>query len=101
MYPLVFIFLVGLVPLDRKVARYALPLVTIGWLFGIYHQLLYSGYIPKDLQPCGQGVSCAEVNLSLFGFIDIPLLSVLTYTMILGLLLTLQFRNKQANLETN
>ena len=32
MYPLVIIFLVGLFPLDKKVIKFSLPLVMIGWL---------------------------------------------------------------------
>ena len=76
MYPLVIIFLVGLFPLDRSVFRYAFPVALIGWGFAIYHYLLYSGYIPENLQPCDKDASCAEINLELFGFITIPLLSI-------------------------
>ncbi len=92
MYPLVVIFLVGMFPFDRNVVRYALPIAVIGWGFAVYHYLLYSGYIPEDLQPCGQGVSCAEINLELFGFITIPMLSILSYTAIIALLII--FRNR-------
>lgn len=92
MYPLVVIFLVGLFPLDRSVFRFSIPLALIGWMFAIYHYLLYSGYIPKDLQPCSKELSCAEVNLELFGFVTIPMLSILAYTSIIILLLI--FRNR-------
>lgn len=87
MYPLVVVLLVGLFPLDRHVVRYALPLAVIGWLFAVYHYLVYSGYIPENLQPCDKEVSCAEVNLELLGFITIPMLSILAYTAIITLLL--------------
>ena len=92
MYPLVLIFLVGMFPLDKRVFRYALPVAVIGWIFAIYHYLLYSGYIPEDLQPCGQGVSCAEINLELFGLITIPMLSIFSFTIIIVLLFI--FRNR-------
>ncbi|WP_455207453.1 disulfide bond formation protein B [Kaarinaea lacus] len=92
MYPLVVILLAGMFPLDKNVVRYALPLAAIGWLFAVYHYLLYSGYIPESLQPCDQDASCAEVNLELFGFITIPMLSILSYTVIIVLLV--MFRNK-------
>ena len=87
MYPLVVIFLVGMFPLDGKVVRYALPLAVIGWGTSVYHYLLYSGYIPENMQPCSEGVSCTEVNLELLGFITIPMLSILSYTAIIALLL--------------
>ncbi|MES0327430.1 MAG: disulfide bond formation protein B [Gammaproteobacteria bacterium] len=94
MYPLVVIFLVGLFPLDRSVFRYAFPVALIGWGFAIYHYLLYSGYIPENLQPCDKDASCAEINLELFGFITIPMLSILSYTAIIVLLLIFRNRTK-------
>ncbi|MGB3288641.1 MAG: disulfide bond formation protein B [Burkholderiaceae bacterium] len=87
MFPLVFILAIGLATSDDGVLKYALPLVAAGWLVGLYHNLLYVGFIPEALQPCGQGPSCAEVNLDLFGFISIPLLSLVAFTAIAALLL--------------
>jgi disulfide bond formation protein DsbB len=92
MYPLVVIFLIGLFPLDKKVIQYALPLAVIGWCFAVYHYLLYLGYIPEDLQPCSQGVSCSDTNLELLGFITIPMLSILSYTAIVVLLFVFKKR---------
>lgn len=92
MYPLVVIFLVGLFPLDRNVVRYALPIAVIGWGISVYHYLLYSGYIPENMQPCSQGVSCTEINLELLGFITIPMLSILSNSAIIALLLVFKKR---------
>jgi disulfide bond formation protein DsbB len=97
MYPLVVILLVGMFPLDKNIVRYALPLAVIGWLFAFYHYLVYSGYIPESLQPCDQDASCAEINLELFGFITIPMLSILSYTAIIVLLVMFRNRTKQNN----
>ena len=99
MYPLVVILLVGMFPLDKRVVRYALPLAIIGWLFAVYHYLVYSGYIPEGLQPCDQDASCAEINLELFGFITIPMLSILSYTVIIALLI--MFRNRTNRISFN
>ena len=92
MYPLVVILLVGMFPLDKNIVRYALPIAVIGWFFAVYHYLLYSGYIPESLQPCDKEASCADINLELFGFITIPMLSILSYTTIIVLLVL--FRNR-------
>lgn len=92
MYPLVLIFLVGMFPLDKNVVAYALPIAVIGWGISVYHYLLYSGYIPENMQPCSQGVSCTEINLELLGFITIPMLSILSYTAIIALLLVFKKR---------
>jgi len=87
MFPLAVILLVGLFPLDKKVVNYALPLAIIGLLFTVYHCLLFFGFIPANLQPCGQGISCSDDSMELFGFLPIPLLSLASFLMIITLLL--------------
>jgi disulfide bond formation protein DsbB len=93
MYPLAVILLFALFPLDLRVIRYALPLAVIGCGFAVYHYLIYSGYIPESLQPCSKdGPSCSEVNLELFGFITIPMMSILAFTLLIVLLLIVRKR---------
>ncbi len=92
MYPLVIIFLVGLFPLDKKVIKFSLPLVIIGWLISLYHNLLYYGIIPENISPCSKGVSCSTVYIKWFGFISIPLLALASFTILLILLITLHRR---------
>jgi disulfide bond formation protein DsbB len=90
MFPLAFIFTVGLLPFDPRCVRYALPIAIVGWAVALYHCLLYMGFIPKSMQPCTQGVSCADVKLELFSFVTIPLLSLLAFTLIITLLLAVR-----------
>ncbi len=92
MFPLVLIFLVGLFPFDKSIIKYALPLALVGWGFALYHYLLYSGFIPESIQPCSQGVSCSETYLDLFGFLTIPMLSLISFSTILVLLFLLKRR---------
>lgn len=90
MFPLLFIFTVGLFPFDGRCVRYALPIALAGWSVALYHCLLYIGFIPESMQPCTQGVSCADAQLELFGFVTIPLLSLLAFTFIVALLLAVR-----------
>jgi disulfide bond formation protein DsbB len=92
MFPLVIILLVGLFPFDKSIIKYALPLAIAGWGFAFYHYLLYSGFIPESIQPCSQGVSCSETYLDLVGFLTIPMLSLISFSIIIGLLLILRRR---------
>ncbi|PUE66535.1 disulfide oxidoreductase [Arcobacter caeni] len=89
-YPLVFIFLINLLFPDDKMFKYAFPLVIIGWSISVYHNLLMFKIIPEELSPCVQGVPCSVDYLNWFGFITIPLLSFLAYTIILILLIILK-----------
>lgn len=86
MFPLVVVLGIGVYRQDAGSAVYAVPLAIVGWLAAGYHWLLYSGFVPKALQPCGKGRSCAEVDLHLAGFLTIPLMSLLAFTLIILLL---------------
>ena len=92
MFPLVFILLAALFPFDKNIIKYALPLAVAGWGFAFYHFLLYTGIIPENLQPCSQGVPCSQTYLDLFGFVTIPLLSLVSFSTIVGLLIILKGR---------
>lgn len=94
LFPLVVILARGLFPFDPKAVKYALPLAVLGWGVALYHNLLYTGFISKDLQPCTQGVSCTEEYIEFFGFVSIPLLSLFCFTLIAALLLILKKRTK-------
>jgi len=82
MFPLVLVLAAGLFPLDRKVVRYALPLAAAGWLIALFHLLLTRGLIPESLTPCMQGIPCSRVEMEWFGFVTIPLLSLLSFSAI-------------------
>ena len=86
MFPLALILPMGLFPFDPRAVRYALPLALGGWLVALFHVLVAAGVIPENLQPCTQGVPCAEVQIEWFGFLTIPLLSLAAFTLILALL---------------
>ena len=92
MFPLVLILAAGLFPFDIRVVRYALPLSVVGALFAIFHWAVASGLVPESVTPCTQGVPCSMELVSWFGFVTIPLLSVLAFSIITALLLLTYFR---------
>ncbi|MDO9260046.1 MAG: disulfide bond formation protein B [Polaromonas sp.] len=95
MFPLVLILGAGAYTQDASSVKYALPLAIAGWLVAFYHCLLYGGFIPATLQPCGKGVSCSAQKLELVGFITIPLLSLIAFSIIVLLLLAAKKDTKQ------
>lgn len=94
-YPLVLIFGAGLFSFDAGVIKYSLPLAIAGWFVALYHTLLYEGIFPKSIQPCSEGVPCTEKYIELFGFLSIPLLSLLAFSAIIALLYLLRRRLRQ------
>ncbi|HET9462533.1 MAG TPA: disulfide bond formation protein B, partial [Thiobacillus sp.] len=92
MFPLVLILAAGLFPFDRNVVRYALPLALAGWLLAVFHWAVASGIVPESATPCSQGVPCSVELISWFGFLTLPLLSVLAFSAIIALLLLTHFK---------
>lgn len=92
MFPLVLVLPAGMFPLDRNILRYALPLALAGWLFAFFQVLLMAGVIPERIQPCSRGVSCKEIQIEWFGFVTIPMLSLLAFSLIIALLLFAKYR---------
>ena len=93
MYALVVVLCVGLYTRDAGVYKYAQALAVIGLVIAAYHCLLYLGFIPKGMIPCGPGPSCADQKLELWGFVTIPLMSVLAFAaLVVGLKVAKQLK---------
>ncbi len=91
MFPLALILLTACVKEDAGIWRYALPLALIGAGFALYHSLLYGGIIEEPIVQCGAGPSCSSQAMSLFGWLPIPILSLVAFSAIV-ILLTLARR---------
>lgn len=94
MYPLGIILTVGLWSRDPRVTRYAWPFVLFGLGVAAYHNLLYYQIIPESLAPCTEGVPCSSRQIEWLGFITIPLLSLVCFSMVAGLLFEFSRRLK-------
>lgn len=95
MYPLVLMFAVALWDKDRKVIRYALPLLCVGFLISVYQNLIYY-FSDSSSLPCdASGVSCYKQYISeLGGYISIPMLALTGFFVLLVLVLVAHFYNK-------
>jgi len=93
MYPLVLILLVGMMPYDKNALRYAAPFVVIGWFTSLFHNLLHYEIVSEDISPCVQGVPCSTKYIEWFGFITIPMLSFIAFTIIAVLFYMIKRKN--------
>jgi len=93
LYPLVVILGFGLFPFDLRMLRIGGVFVAAGWLIGLFQLLVIAGVIPESIQPCVQGIPCSDTHVALFGFLNIPTLSFLTFSLI-GALLYFAHRTK-------
>ena len=95
MFPMMLILPFGLFPFDRNVIRSVLPLVGMGGLVAALHVLIVEGIIPERVAPCRQGVSCSETVAEWFGFVTIPLLSLVAFVAIAVLLMLTLVRSSK------
>lgn len=91
MYPLVLVLALSLFPYDPRVVRVAGALAAVGWLIALFQLLLVAGIIPEEAQPCVKDIPCSEAYFTLLGFLSIPALSFMTFSLV-GFLLFLTHR---------
>lgn len=82
LFPIAVILSVALWKSDQKIGHYILPFIAAGLLISAYHNLLYFGIIPEAISPCTQGVSCTAKQLEIFGFLTIPLMSLISFSLL-------------------
>lgn len=96
MFPLVLLFAVAFIRKERTSIWYTSPLIFTGLIISIYHNLLYYGVIEKSIVACTAGVSCTSVQLTMLGFITIPLLALTAFILLTVLtFLSIKHKDKQ------
>ncbi len=94
--PAIFIFGSAIWFKDRKVVKYVLPIISVGFLISLYHNFNYyfaeTGNLPCD----ASGVSCYQQLVSEFGgYISIPMLALSAFLGIFTVLLVAHFYKKE------
>lgn len=86
MYPLVILLGVASYRQDREIVRYALPLSVLGGAVALFHYLEQKvpGFSAPSL--CRAGVPCTQEYINWLGFITIPFLALVAFTLITVLL---------------
>jgi disulfide bond formation protein DsbB len=82
MYPLVIILGIAFYRNDQAIHRYVLPLSMIGMLISGYHTLLQKIPYLQQFEMCTTGVPCSKDYINWLGFITIPLLAFIAFTII-------------------
>ncbi len=96
MFPLVLMFGVALWDKDRKVIRYALPLLCVGFLISTYQNFFYYFGENSNLPCDASGLSCYQRLVSVFGgYISIPMLALTAFFALLTLLAVAHFYKKE------
>lgn len=96
MYPLVIILGIAAVRKDERQSVYVSSLAMIGWLIAAVHYLMQKTSLFQTLESgCGI-IPCAGEYINWYGFITIPFLSLVAFTLIIILqILTVWARKQQ------
>jgi disulfide bond formation protein DsbB len=81
MYPLSLIIVVGILKQDEYLPNYALPFSVIGIGVSGYHYLIQRGIFAHPAA-CSVGIPCSLSYVNYFGFVTIPFLALVAFTMI-------------------
>jgi disulfide bond formation protein DsbB len=82
MYPLAIILGIAFYQNDKGVTQYALPLSIVGMVISGYHTVLQKIPYLQQFEMCTSGVPCAKDYLNWLGFITIPMLAFIAFTII-------------------
>ncbi|MED1468869.1 disulfide oxidoreductase [Bacillus salipaludis] len=82
MYPLVIILGIAGYRNDLAIHRYVLPLSIIGMIISGYHTVLQKIPYLQQFEMCTTGVPCSKDYLNWLGFITIPMLAFVAFTII-------------------
>lgn len=82
MYPLVIILGIAGYRNDLAIYRYVLPLSIIGMIISGYHMVLQKIPYLQQFEMCTTGVPCSKDYLNWLGFITIPMLAFVAFTII-------------------
>ncbi|TLS36865.1 disulfide oxidoreductase [Pseudalkalibacillus caeni] len=82
MYPLAFILGIAFFYNEQSVYRYVLPFSVIGMILSVYHYTLQKVPAFKKFESCTSGVPCSGEYINWAGFITIPLLAFICFTII-------------------
>jgi disulfide bond formation protein DsbB len=86
MYPLVFILGIAIVRRDSGIRIYAITLAAIGAVIAAYHWLL-ERFPELDYGACQAGVPCTQKWFEEFGFVTLPFLALVAFSLIITFLL--------------
>ncbi len=96
LYPQVILFGLALWDNDRKIIKYIIPLLSLGFLVVVYHNLMYYFAETSNLPCDASGVSCYQQLVSVFdGYISIPMLALTNFFALVVVVVVAHFYGKR------
>lgn len=94
MYPLSIILGIAAYNNETRIKKYVLPLSIIGGFISLYHYMMQKLPGIAAIKPCSQGVPCNAAYINWLGFITIPFLALIAFTLITICMLLIKQKKK-------
>jgi disulfide bond formation protein DsbB len=96
-FPLFLIFGAAIWSKDRKIVKYVLPMMAIGFFISVYQNFIYYFGGDSSNLPCdASGVSCYQRLVDVFGgYISIPMLALSSFLALITIVLVAHFYAKE------
>ncbi|TDQ36217.1 disulfide oxidoreductase [Aureibacillus halotolerans] len=95
MYPLAIILGIAAFYNEVLLKKYVLPLSVVGGLIAFYHYLVQKVPGFAEIKPCVQGVPCSAQYINWFGFVTIPFLAFIAFTLITMCMVLLHLHSRK------
>nr|WP_283248197.1 disulfide oxidoreductase [Bacillus sp. FJAT-50079] len=82
MYPLVIFLGIAFYRNDKGIYKYVLPVSAMGMMVSAYHYALQKIPSFNEFSACTSGVPCSGQYINWFGFVTIPFLALIGFTII-------------------
>ncbi|MFA7744778.1 disulfide oxidoreductase [Salinicoccus roseus] len=82
MYPLVLILGIATFQNDKSVKKYVLPISIIGGSISLFHYLEQKVPGFAEIKPCANGMPCSTEYINWLGFITIPFLALIAFSLV-------------------
>ena len=89
MYPLVIFLGIAFYLSDQSIYKYVLPVSLIGMFVSGYHYTLQKVPSMQEFSVCTNGIPCSGQYINWLGFITIPFLALIAFTIITIMMLIL------------
>ncbi|RLQ96236.1 disulfide oxidoreductase [Falsibacillus albus] len=97
MYPLFVVMGVAVYRSEYKIYPYVLPFSLLGMIISGYHYLLQHIPALRQFEMCTSGVPCSGKYIDWLGFITIPLMAFIAFSIITVMMFMLQKQAKETS----
>ncbi|WP_047982408.1 MULTISPECIES: disulfide oxidoreductase [Ornithinibacillus] len=94
MYPLSLLLGIATFQNELSIRKYVLPMAIIGWSISLYHYLEQKVPSFAAIKPFANSFPCSAEYINWLGFITIPFLTLVAFTLIIVFMLSIKRSEK-------